>query len=144
MIYSYEKLSTPITLQTQIKSSSIGAGLQSVSLDDQTTFCDFTTELSESDHAILTALVEAHVSSPVIPDVTPRQIRQALILSNVALSYIDNALDSLPEPTRSLAKTEWEYSLAFERNRPLVNNVAALMGWSQTDLDNLWILAKSL
>ena len=84
------------------------------------------------------------VLMPDIQNVTPRQIRQALILSGISIEMIDGALDSLPEPTRSLAKAEWEYSIAFERNRPLVKSVAIMLGWNDEQLDNLWILAKSL
>lgn len=91
------------------------------------------------------AAVEAVVPPAAdLPDVTPRQIRQALILSGVNLAEIDQAIDDLPEPTRSLAKAEWEYSNAFERNRPLVAQVAAMLGWTPEQLDQLWILAGTL
>lgn len=83
-------------------------------------------------------------ATPIIADVTPRQIRQALILSGVSISQIDDALESLPEPTRSLAKTEWEYSTSFQRSRPLVSQVGALLGWSSTQLDDLWLYAAGL
>jgi len=79
-----------------------------------------------------------------IPDATPRQIRQALILSGVSIDMITAALDSLPEPTRSLAKVEWEYSIAFKRNRPLVIQVGLMLGWTHNQLDDLWKLALSL
>lgn len=80
----------------------------------------------------------------ILPDVTPRQIRQALILSGVSMQSIENALMSLPEPTRSLALTEWEYSIAFKRNRDLVKNVGVMLGWTPSQLDDLWILAGRL
>lgn len=79
-----------------------------------------------------------------ILDVTPRQIRQALILSGVSLTDIDTALDSLPEPTKSLAKVEWEFSIAFQRNRPLVAQVAQMLGWTDAQLDALWLMAAGL
>lgn len=79
-----------------------------------------------------------------IPDVTPRQIRQALILNGVSLAQIDTALNSLSEPTRSLAQVEWEYSISFQRNRPLVANVAAMLGWTPDQLDTLWRFAATL
>lgn len=81
---------------------------------------------------------------PNIPDATPRQIRQALILSGVSIDMITAALDSLPEPTRSLAKVEWEYSIAFKRNRQLVIQVGLMLGWTPEQLDDLWKLALSL
>ena len=79
-----------------------------------------------------------------LPDVTPRQIRQALILSGVSMESIDTALNSMPEPTRSLAKTEWEYSIAFKRNRDLVNQVGVMLGWTSEQLDDLWAFAGKL
>jgi hypothetical protein len=79
-----------------------------------------------------------------IPDVTPRQIRQALVLSGVNMEQIEAALDSLPEPTRSLAKIEWEYSIAFQRNRPLVAQVGTMLGWTSAQIDDLWALARGL
>lgn len=79
-----------------------------------------------------------------VPDVTPRQIRQALILSGVSISQIDSALDSFPEPIKSLAKTEWEYSNSFQRTRPLVASVGQMLGWTSQQVDNLWKLAGTL
>jgi len=83
-------------------------------------------------------------AAEIIPNVTPRQIRQALILSGVTTASIEAALDSLPEPMQSLAKIEWEYSTAFERNRPLVNQMASMLGWTSAQLDALWKLAGTL
>lgn len=88
-------------------------------------------------------------SAPVVPpepiaDVTPRQMRQALILSGVSLAAIDAALNSLSEPTKSLAMVEWEYSIAFQRNRPLVAQVGIMLGWTNQQLDALWIFASGL
>lgn len=77
-------------------------------------------------------------------DVTPRQIRQALVLNNVTMAQIESALDALPEPTKSLAKIEWEYSTAFVRSNPLVAQVGVALGWTSQQLDNLWRFAKTL
>ena len=79
-----------------------------------------------------------------IKPVTPRQIRQALILSGVGLASIDAALGSLPEPIKSLAITEWEYSTLFERRRPLVQEIGSMLGWTSEQLDDLWIFAGTL
>jgi type IV secretory pathway VirB6-like protein len=83
-------------------------------------------------------------AAEIIHDVTPRQIRQALILSGVSMASIESALDTLSEPTKSLAKAEWEYSISFQRNRPLVAQVGQLLGWSNAQLDALWKFAASL
>lgn len=91
----------------------------------------------------LAFFAKAPESAP-IPDVTPRQIRQALILSGISMEQIDAALDSLPEPTRSMAKIEWEYSIAFQRSRPLVAQVGVMLGWTPEQIDDLWNLARGL
>lgn len=79
-----------------------------------------------------------------IPPVTPRQFRQAMILSGIDISFIEVTMEMLPEPHKSLAKVEWEYSTLFERRRPIVIMMGQLMGWSETDIDNIWELAGSL
>lgn len=81
---------------------------------------------------------------PYFPDVTPRQIRQALVLKGVSISMIEDALASLPEPTRTLAQIEWEYSVAFIRRNPLVEQVGLLLGWTSEQLDDLWTFARKL
>lgn len=87
---------------------------------------------------------ERSMPAEPIEDVTPRQIRQALILSGISTQQIEDALATLPEPTQSLARTEWEYSIAFQRDRPLVAQVGQMLGWTSEQLDDLWRLAKSL
>lgn len=83
--------------------------------------------------------------APALPDVTPRQLRQAIILSKiVTIEQIEAAMNGLPEPTRSLALVEWEYSIAFKRYNPLVLAVGQLLGWTSDQLDDLWRFAGSL
>lgn len=87
----------------------------------------------------------ANAASPTaLPDVTPRQIRQALILSGVTMSSIEAALATLPSPMKELAQTEWEYSISFQRNRPLVSSVGQMLGWTPEQLDSLWVFAGTL
>lgn len=79
-----------------------------------------------------------------IPDVTARQIRLALINSGVTLASIEAALDSLSEPTKSMAKIEWEYSNMFQRGRPLITTMGTMLGFSAQQLNDLWKYAASL
>lgn len=98
-----------------------------------------------SEHGGTVSQIEQNETIEVLlPDVTPRQIRQALILSGISLAAIDAALDALPEPTKSLARTEWEYSISFQRSRPLVAQVGQMLGWTSAQLDALWQLAGTL
>ena len=81
---------------------------------------------------------------PDIKAVTPRQIRQALILMGHPLSEIDNAINALPEPSRSLASVEWEYSTLVFRTNKLVGMLGHMQGWTEQQLDDLWIFAGKL
>lgn len=96
---------------------------------------------------VIAAKLAVYATPPVpaaLPSVTPRQIRQALVLSGVPMAMIESAIASLPEPHKSLAQIEWEYSTLFIRSNPLVNQIGAVVGWNSDQLDNLWKMAASL
>ena len=85
--------------------------------------------------------------SPVIevPQiVTPRQMRVALIMSGTSIASIEAMIAALPEPDQSIVRTTWEYSTYFDRNNEILNSMAANLGLSQTEVDNLFILANTL
>lgn len=76
--------------------------------------------------------------------VTARQIRRGLLALGITGVMIETALNSLPEPTKSAALIEWEYSNEFFRTHELVAMVAQMLGWTAKDLDDLWKLSRSL
>jgi phage terminase large subunit-like protein len=81
----------------------------------------------------------------IIPDpVSPRQIRTALVLSGISIQTIEQALDSLNEPEKSIAKIAWEFSNEFNRDNPLIDSLAPVLGLTSAQLDALWNLAKTL
>lgn len=81
---------------------------------------------------------------PVIPAVvTMRQARLALSAIGL-LPQVDAAINALPEPQKTAAKIEWEFSSVVERNRPFVQQLAAGLGLTNAQLDNLFIEASKL
>lgn len=80
----------------------------------------------------------------IIPNVTPRQMRQALTLFGITEQQINDAIATLPEDIQPLAMIEWQYSTLFERRRPLVLKVQEVLGWTDQQVDDLWNLAASL
>jgi len=76
--------------------------------------------------------------------VTPRQIRIALITSGITLSTIESAIDSLPEPQKSITRVTWEYSVEFQRSNPLLSSMAPMLGLSNEQIDSLFLLASTL
>jgi hypothetical protein len=91
-------------------------------------------------------------NEPILPppqntvplSVTPRQIRTALVLSGISLSSIEAIIDSLPSPNKEIALIAWEYSIEFQRNNPLINQLAPLLGLSSKQIDDIFILASTL
>ena len=81
----------------------------------------------------------------LFPSITPRQIRLAMVAQGLALELIDQAIETLPNPEKETAKIEWEYAVSFERSHPLVNSLgASFFGWTEEQLDDLWIFASTL
>jgi hypothetical protein len=76
--------------------------------------------------------------------VSPRQMRIALIISGISPQDIESALDTLPEPNRSIAKTTWEYSVEFQRNNPILISLAPMLGLTEQQVDDLFTLASTL
>lgn len=76
--------------------------------------------------------------------VTPRQMRLALSMSGISLSTIETVINSLPEPMKSETRITWEYSVEFQRNNPLLNTMASVLGLTNQQIDNLFALASTL
>lgn len=143
-MFSYNKVVNSNKLKSEL-SDLAPSNIETVAPDTLNIYFDY--ELSSEQVDTLNSIVTAHnadLEVVILKDVTPRQIRQALVLSGITTEQIETALDSLPEPTRTLARIEWEYSVAFQRSRPLVATVGQMLGQTPEQLDALWILAGSL
>lgn len=74
---------------------------------------------------------------PIVPsDVTMRQARLALLEQGL-LATVDANMASATEADQ----IEWEYATYVYRDSALVSNMAASLGLTDTDIDNLFILA---
>lgn len=87
--------------------------------------------------------VEPLPPEPVPQAVTMRQARLALLQIG-KLAAVDTAIDSLPDPDKSAARIEWEYSQEVQRDKPFVSMLAPALGLTEEDLDNLFVLASTL
>ena len=110
-------------------------------IEDNVITVELTVDATEE---IIAAINAVEVDPLPLPDVTPRQIRQALFMAGVTEQMIDAALATLPEPQKTMATIEWKNSTAFHRNRPLVSAVGSMLGWTSEQLDELWTLAGTL
>lgn len=87
-------------------------------------------------------------SIPPTPDsvpavVTMRQARLALHAAGL-LAQVDAAIDSMPEPPRTEARIEWDYSSTVERNKPFVAMIGQALGLDDQQMDDLFITAAAL
>lgn len=87
-----------------------------------------------------------YVTDPVPPaevkSVTMRQARLALLQVG-KLSEVETAIENLEEPSRTMAKIEWEYSQEVHRDKDLVKFLAPSLGLSEEDLNQLFTLAAT-
>lgn len=81
---------------------------------------------------------------PRVPtQVEMKQARLALLAVN-KLHLVQPVIDSLPEPQRSSANIEWEYSLTVVRQNSLVSQIGTAIGLDAAAMDELFILAATL
>lgn len=96
------------------------------------------------DEAALDLAIQNHSAVQVPNEITPRQGRQALFLSGITDAMVVSAMNTLPSPQKELALIEWEYSTAFVRANPLMNQMGAALGLTPQDIDNLFIFGITL
>lgn len=87
--------------------------------------------------------VSAPVIIPIPQEVTMRQARLALLDAGL-LSSVQTAINSLPEPARTKAQIEWDYSNALQRDNSFVSVLGAALGLNEEALDSLFIAASKL
>lgn len=87
--------------------------------------------------------VSPPVVIPVPQEVTMRQARLALLDAGL-LSSVQTAINSLPEPARTKAQIEWDYSNALQRDNSFVTTLGAALGLNEAALDSLFIAASKL
>ena len=82
------------------------------------------------------------------PVIVPKQVtmRQARLALNAVglLTTVEAAINALPEPTRTTALIEWGTSNAVQRSNPLVSQLAASLGFTESQLDELFIAAAAI
>ena len=80
---------------------------------------------------------------PIPQEIAMRQARLALLDIGL-LATVQAAINTLPEPDKTKAQIEWEYSNALQRNNPFVTTLGTALGLSSDDIDSLFITASGL
>jgi hypothetical protein len=75
--------------------------------------------------------------------VSMRQARLALLGAGL-LPAVEAALNALPEPQKTQAAIVWEYSAEVQRHFGLVKDMAAVLGMTEEQLDDLFNAAAAI
>lgn len=75
--------------------------------------------------------------------VTMRQARLALLGAG-KLSMVNAAIAAMPEPQKSAARIEWEYSGEVQRHNGFVSALGPALGLSPEQIDELFMAAAKL
>lgn len=81
--------------------------------------------------------------APVPQSVTMRQARRALHAAGM-LGAIEAAINAMPEPNRTAARIEWDYSSEVQRHNAFVGVLASALGLDDAALDALFVAAKAI
>lgn len=60
------------------------------------------------------------------------------------LASAETAIDAMDSPQKEAARIEWDYSSEVHRNKQFVTVLAAALGLTETQLDDLFELAATL
>ncbi len=83
-------------------------------------------------------------TAPAVPSfVTMRQARLALYGAGL-LAGVEAAITALPEPAKTAASIEWNYSQEVQRSKGLVVQLGAALGLSPAQIDALFLTAQTL
>lgn len=83
--------------------------------------------------------------TPPVKPLTRRQFRLALVTNGYSLSDIETLIAQTEDDMqRQIIQIEWQDATVFERNNSSLLTIAALMGLSSTQIDELWAQALTL
>lgn len=57
---------------------------------------------------------------------------------------IEAALNSLPDPPRTIARNRWENKDTISRNSPIIESMRQMLGWTNAYVDELFVAADAL
>lgn len=85
-------------------------------------------------------------SAPPVPRVVEMaQAREALIRGGISIASVDAAIDAIEDPVeRELAFNSWQYRATVRRDSHLLTSLAAAIGLSNAQVDELFIAAAAL
>lgn len=84
------------------------------------------------------------VITSATPALTRRQLRLGMLNLGVTTAQIEDLIAALPEPQKSIALIEWQDATIYERNHPLVGQIASALSLSNETMDAAWAASALL
>lgn len=79
-----------------------------------------------------------------IPQEVPMWALKELCLVRGHADAIEAALNSLPDPPRTVAKNRWENKDTISRGSSIIAAMQAILGWTNAYVDELFVAADDL
>lgn len=98
-----------------------------------------------SEEEIRAALADEELSRTraLMPVISARQLRLWLHGAGL-LEQIPMLITAMPEPQRTTAQIEWEFSTEYQREHPLVKQLGTALRMTSADMDLAWQQAAGL
>ena len=80
----------------------------------------------------------------VVPQEVPMWALKELCLVRGHAAAIEAALNSLPDPPRTVARNRWENKDTISRGSSIIAAMQALLGWSDAYVDELFVASNTL
>lgn len=74
-----------------------------------------------------------------LQDISPRQIRLALLSIGITGNMVELIMGQLPSPQKEQAIIAWQFSNSFKRDLPETAQIGAMLGLTSAQLDQIWI-----
>ena len=89
--------------------------------------------------------IAPYEAPPVVyPDLTARQLRLGLLGAGITPAMVDQVIGQLPSPQKEAAQIEWEYANVYNRDHPLVLQIAPAFNLTTDQVNQLWLAAAQL
>lgn len=79
----------------------------------------------------------------LMPILTPRQFRDALIDADIMPDQVTVAISQIPDAkARAKALNAWEYPTQFTRTDPLIDDIGNVFNFTTQQIDEMWRVAS--
>ena len=81
----------------------------------------------------------------IVPEkITKLQLKIQLVMMGYDLQIIENAINNLPEPQKTLAFLSWTEATNFYRDNEMIANVGQMLNLTSEQIDELFIEADKI